>query len=979
MSDHVEPEPGVGTAGDETAASRRRTRRRTEGDAEIESRPLAEESPPAPAPQAPPAAGGTGDFDVDREIDALSDLDAGGYRQLVTSRVTALVANLPRLAPRMAICAGIGIAFGWLANVLTMAGKYDGFVVPPGSTASGQGNIVRGASFWFVASMVLSAVANHRVNAGSERFWNDVRAFPDTLRGLVRNDDASMVHALWGFAGATVITYTLGPSLSGAVAVGVVVAVGTMFRPVLVGGLLLGWRWVVKKIAPQSPNRAGVQAVTVSTLGGAAAMGLAVLVTGSGTRLILGIGAAVFAVALSQRKVPSAGAAAIVFGLVGVGAFVVLGAEAALADDGGWRECGSSLSNWWNCSGSDRARWLAIYGAGASGLGGALGAGFTGNPDLLKKSWSEMTDEERQSFKDDYVRRFIETHPNATPEQIQRFREGLDAREPGFWEKAWEFAKDFGNAYWEDLASGKQAEGLGGMFYGMGEGVSKAAKATWSELMQLDDTMAEFGGVFWDDIASGAQRDRLKGMLEYGGEALGKAEELLHMSPEELSAAFDKYGKENVEKFMAKMGEFERALANADPTEIRRKIGEIAGMAEFEVLMGGATDKLGAKALLYLDDIKMGKYVDEAVDGLRGTAKGVTPPKLSDDLLFERHNLLELAKQRPVKLSAEEASRLFGIDEEILLQRQGTILQYGEGAAEKGAFSQYKLGDENAVIASRLRTEHPEIWTGKWNPVGDKSYVPGEEAFMSADDLRRFQDNPPLPGETVNYKPRALSAEEVQALPPELQSRYNDRMKDATAWDKHTGYDARKSIDYNDPAVRAKYGEMFVPEDPSAPVKAAEFWKDPTDNRVYVRYQTKDGTWSAPRRQASDVDTVTHGGGDQLTYEQSRDLQYKQSGGQIGEGDTPAWLNSMLEPSGSSYALKDPAMKDSLYKALDALHKADGEQVIEQTLDGYYLKTADYSADLLKGKQAAAAADAAGLWTEAQRNALVGKGLLPPR
>jgi hypothetical protein len=135
--------------------------------------------------------------------------------------------------------------------------------------------------------------------------------------------------------------------------------------------------------------------------------------------------------------------------------------------------------------------------------------------------------------------------------------------------------------------------------------------------------------------------------------------------------------------------------------------------------------------------------------------------------------------------------------------------------------------------------------------------------------------------------------------------------------------------------------------------------------------------WSAPRRQASDLDTVTHSGGDVMDYETSRDLQYKQSGGQLGEGDTPAWLNSMLEPTGSgTYELTDPAMKDSLFKALDALHKADGQQVVEQTLDGYFLKTADYSADLTKGRQAAAAADAAGLWTPEQRQILVNKGLL---
>jgi hypothetical protein len=757
---------------------------------------------------------------------------------------------------------------------------------------------------------------------------------------------------------------------------------------VLVGGGLMAWRWIVGKVAPQSPNRTGIHAVTVSTIGGAGALAMAIVVSGEATRLILGIGAAIVAVVLAQRTSPGAATAVILFGVVAGAAYLVFGDDIAFADDGGWRECGQSLTNWWNCSGSDRARWLAIYGAGASGLGSGLGAGLPGH-EGPPKPWSEMTDEERAAFKDDYLRRFIETHPNATPEQIQRFREGLDARDPSWWEKAWNGMKDFGSAYWEDLSSGKQAEGLGGLFYGMGEGVSKAAKTTWNELTQLDDTMAELPGVFWDDLASGAQRDRLAGMLEYGGEALGKADEILNMSPEELQAAFDKYGKANVEKFMAKMGEFERALANADPTEIRRKIGEIAGMAEFEALMGGATDKLGAKGLAYLGDIKAGKYVDEAVEGVRDTAKAidvddirkaakaVDAPTLSPELLAERTELLERVRRgESVKLTAEQADRLFGLDKDVLLNRQATIL-YGEGDAASGMMTQYKLGEDGALIAKELRTQHPDIWTGKWNPVSDKSFVQGEEMFMSPEDLARYKDNPIIPGETVNFKPRELSADELRDLPPELLERYNDRRSDAALWDKYTGFDARKEVDYSQAGVKEKYGEMFVPEDPTNPVAKAEFWKDPNDNRIYVRYQTEDGVWSAPRRQASDIDTVTHSGGDVMDYDTSRELQYKQSGGQLGEGDTPQWLNSMIEPQDGQYVLKDPEMKNMLFKALDQLNKADGKQVVEQTLDGYTLKTANYAEDLLQGKQAAAAADAQGLWSPEQRQILVNKGLLP--
>jgi hypothetical protein len=898
------------------------------------------------------------------------------------TRVTGqrIVTNLRMNWKRTLACAAVGWAIGWLANVWVMAKKYDGFRVPSGSATTGEGNLVRGMSFWFVLSMMISAVVCYRIQVGSERFWADVRNFPGTIKALARADGhRSKAHALFGFAGATLLTYGLGPSLSGAVGIGVLAALGTLYRPVLVGGLSLAWRWVTRRVAPQHEHRAPAQAVTVTTLGGAGAMALAIVIQEPSLRFLFAIVAVIAAVVLSRSETPSPGTTAVL--LISGATLTVLLANlgAAVADDGGWKECGSSLSRWWSCSGSDRARWLAVFGAGGSAFGSGLGSGLVPpGPPVLPKPWSEMTEEERNRFRQDYIQRFKETHPDASADRLRRFIEGLDSQPPGFWENRYEDWKNFWGAYGDDVSSGKQAEGLGGMFYGMYEGFSGAANATWNELTQLDDTAREFGGVFWKDLSSGEQLERLKGMVDYGGQALGKANELLNMSPEELAAAFDKYGKENVAKFLAKMGEFERALAAKDPTEIRRSIGQIAGAAEFEALLGGATDKglgLTTEGLAFLREAKLVSKMDEAVVGLRQTTKGVSV-SISDEALAARKALMEQARNGSVKLTPQQADELFGIDERMLLERQATTLQYGEGAAGRGAQTQYKLGDENSVLAKQLRTEHPETWTDKWNPVGDKSFVPGEEALMSAEDLARFKQHPPLPGETVNYTPKQLTPEELAQLPESVQARYTDRVKDASAWSDHTGFADRKTVDYSDPKVRQKYGEMYVPEDPSKPVKAAEFWKDPDDNRVYVRYQTEDGTWSAPRRQASDVDTVTHSGGERLTYDQSKELQYKQSGGQLGEGDTPKWAESMLTKNAEGqYRLEDPNMKGMLYKAIDALHKADGELVIAQDLDGLVLTTAHYP-QLDMCADAARAIDAQGGWTTGERAALVAKGIL---
>ena len=68
-------------------------------------------------------------------------------------------------------------------------------------------------------------------------------------------------------------------------------------------------------------------------------------------------------------------------------------------------------------------------------------------------------------------------------------------------------------------------------------------------------------------------------------------------------------------------------------------------------------------------------------------------------------------------------------------------------------------------------------------------------------------------------------------------------------------------------------------------------------------------------------------------------------------------------------------MKGMLYKAIDALHKADGELVIAQDLDGLVLTTAHYP-QLDMCADAARAFDAPGGWTTGERPALVAKGIL---
>ena len=151
--------------------------------------------------------------------------------------------------------------------------------------------------------MVISAVVCYRIQVGSERFWADVRSFPNSIKELARADGhGAKAHALFGFAGATILTYLLGPSLSGAVGIGVLAALGTLYRPVLIGGLSLAWKWVTRRVAPQHEHRAPAQAVTVTTLGGAGAMALAIVISEPSLRFLFAIVAVIAAVVLSRGR-----------------------------------------------------------------------------------------------------------------------------------------------------------------------------------------------------------------------------------------------------------------------------------------------------------------------------------------------------------------------------------------------------------------------------------------------------------------------------------------------------------------------------------------------------------------------------------------------------------------------------------------------------------------------------------------------------
>ena len=266
---------------------------------------------------------------------------------------------------RLLVFAALGFVLSFVFNAYVMGKKYDGYRSPNRvAPVTGQGSVLIGMVFWFAFTAIVFAVVGYRMKVGKERFWEGVREFPQTMKGLVRREpDAALVRLLVGFAGALVVTMLIGPALTGLLAAGVLVFVVSALRPVLTA--LVGWLWSRVLSRFLKVRQPGPAVIAVGSAGAVGAAMVAMLVPNTASRLVFAILAVGGVFALSKRQAPSAAALWLLLAV----ALVVLTGDAAYADDGGIAECGG-ISNWPGCDGTGELAGQAVLG----GLAGALGA-----------------------------------------------------------------------------------------------------------------------------------------------------------------------------------------------------------------------------------------------------------------------------------------------------------------------------------------------------------------------------------------------------------------------------------------------------------------------------------------------------------------------------------------------------------------------------------------------------------------------------
>lgn len=298
--------------------------------------------------------------------------------------VAELVGNVPGWVRRnvvtIAITAVISGVVAYGVNVWLMAVRYEGAVTPQGAPATSRSNFFAGGLFWAVFPMLVCSLVGYWRSVGNARFWRDVRRLPMTLIGLFRRGGTSgRVHLLWGAALALAASIFVPPAVGAVLGIGLLVS-----APSVVGSIVssLGaqvWRALARVVAPTKDHRVPpVLKVAVGLLGWGVALVAGFVLPGQWIRLVLALSCAVAAFVIGRRPTrPAAIAGAVAVVLLLAVAYVVADvvlASSAMADDGGFAECGSTLSGWISrCSGADTVRQLSLLGAVIAAVAGPVG------------------------------------------------------------------------------------------------------------------------------------------------------------------------------------------------------------------------------------------------------------------------------------------------------------------------------------------------------------------------------------------------------------------------------------------------------------------------------------------------------------------------------------------------------------------------------------------------------------------------------
>lgn len=285
--------------------------------------------------------------------------------------------------PRTVVMAVLGFAVGWLINTYIIAVRYEGSnaVSGVGTTGGFMTMLRNGGMFWGVLSTIVFSLFAYGRRAGWRRLGQEVASIPSILRDtFVTGGTTAWALLLWGGAISIAAAVLIGPAVAGILSVGLLLAAPSPISSILgkvLSRLLMG---VIRLFAPAKesdiPHLGGTVAVVAGT---AAGMLVAWQVVSTPAKIVLALAAAFAAFLFVTRTISPSAAAGMLLTVAAITVFHDLfGAVAAMADDGGWQECGAdcSIIDWIQSPGATVVIISAASGGVAAGVGAALGTGL---------------------------------------------------------------------------------------------------------------------------------------------------------------------------------------------------------------------------------------------------------------------------------------------------------------------------------------------------------------------------------------------------------------------------------------------------------------------------------------------------------------------------------------------------------------------------------------------------------------------------
>ena len=286
--------------------------------------------------------------------------------------------------PQALVMSAVSFAFGWVVNFWVMAFRYDGFRAPYGSSdyITAQNSLVSASMFWAALTSFLFAVLAYGYRAGWGTLREEVFSLPSRISAMFKGEERnrSLTTLAWALALSLLLALAISPGVAAVTAGFFLFFAATPLGDLLAGVIRRLWMQLVARFAPHKGEPTSeVGAAAVTAAGMVAGFVIAATVQFTVLKILAVVLAALAAYYFANEdELGSSGGTAVFLlmaAAVGLYEFFEAGVGIALADDGGWSECGNcNVIDYITSTGATEVVSRSTVAGGASAVGAPIGA-----------------------------------------------------------------------------------------------------------------------------------------------------------------------------------------------------------------------------------------------------------------------------------------------------------------------------------------------------------------------------------------------------------------------------------------------------------------------------------------------------------------------------------------------------------------------------------------------------------------------------